>query len=173
MHATKSYFGRPLALLMCAAALAASLMVVVLASPARADTLTVTNTRDSGAGTLRRAISIANGEGSVFDTITFSPGGRGTITLASPLTITDTANQGLTIDGGSAADVTISGNDRVQVFEVSSGANLTLANLTVANGNAGDCPSSEDAFGGAISLFKGPRQAWQRCPTQRSPVIPP
>lgn len=139
MTTTKSYFGRPLALLMCAAALAASLMAVVLASPARADTLTVTNTRDSGAGTLRRAIAIANGEGSVFDTITFSSGGRGTITLASPLpTITDTASQGLTIDGGSAADVTISGNDRVQVFEVGSEANLTLANLTVADGNSGD-----------------------------------
>ena len=152
MHASKSYFSRPLALLMCAAALAASLMTVVLASPAQADTVTVTNTRDSGAGTLRRAISLANGEGSVFDTITFSPGGRGTITLASPLpTITDTANQGLTIDGGSAADVTISGNDRVQVFEVSSGANLTLANLTVAHGNAGDC--IEDGFGGGIFNF--------------------
>ena len=117
MHASKSYFSRPLALLMCAAALAASLMTVVLASPAQADTVTVTNTRDSGAGTLAGRYPSPTVRAASSTRSPSPPGGRGTITLASPLpTITDTVNQGLTIDGGSAADVTISGNDQVRVF---------------------------------------------------------
>ncbi len=40
----------------------------------------------------------------------------------------------LTIDGG--GNVTISGNNSVRVMEVNSGADLTLRNLTIANGNA-------------------------------------
>jgi hypothetical protein len=49
------------------------------------------------------------------------------------LTIADSA--GLIIDGGSA-DITVSGNYAVRVFEIGSGAKLTLNNLTVANGSA-------------------------------------
>ena len=114
------------------AALAASvLMAVVLAAPAQAAPFSVTNTADSGEGSLRQAISDANANAGE-DTIAFDPSLSGqTITLASQLTITDSA--GLTIDGGSA-DITVSGNNAVRVFDVRSGAKLTLNNLTVANG---------------------------------------
>jgi predicted outer membrane repeat protein len=55
-------------------------------------------------------------------------------------TITDAS--GLTIHGRKAK-ITVSGNDAVRVFEVGSGAKLTLARLTVADGKSGD-------FGGGI-----------------------
>ena len=115
------------------AVLAASvLMAVVIAAPAQAAPFSVTNTADSGEGSLRQAISDANasvGE----DTIAFDPSLSGqTITLGSQLAVADSA--GLTIDGGSA-NITVSGNNAVRVLDVRGGAKLTLNNLTVANGN--------------------------------------
>lgn len=114
------------------AALAASvLMAMVLAGPAQAAPFAVTNTADSGAGSLRQAISDANGSVGE-DTIAFDPSLSGqTITLGSQLAVADSA--GLTIDGGSA-NITVSGNNAVRVLDVRSGAKLTLNNLTVANG---------------------------------------
>jgi hypothetical protein len=123
---------RPLALLVLAA-LGASMMIL-LASRAQAADFVVTTTANSGAGSLPQAIVDANANAGA-DTIRFQAGLSGTITPASTLDVTDSA--GLTIDGA-AANITISGNDQVQVFEVSSEANLTLANLTVAHGNTGD-----------------------------------
>ena len=52
------------------------LAAVLLASPAFAATFTVTNTNDSGAGSLRQAILDANGNGGV-DTIAFNIAGSG------------------------------------------------------------------------------------------------
>ena len=138
-----SYFTRPLALLLWAT-LAASVMMV-LASPAHAAAYTVNSTADttdsdgcttaSGGCTLREAINAANTSSGVADTINFdeqSIPGQQTITLGSQLTITDSA--GLIIDGGSA-NITVSGNNAVRVFDVVlSGAKLTLTNITVANG---------------------------------------
>ncbi len=118
------------------AALAASVVMaaVVLASPAWAATYTVTNNADSGAGSLRQAIVDANATTGVADKINFDLGSAATITLTSSLPpITDGA--GLTIDGGSA-DITISGDNQYHVFEVGSGAKLTLSNLTVAHSTA-------------------------------------
>src|SRR5215211_5716204 len=131
-----SYLRRPLAALLMAAALAASVVIaaVVLASPAWAASLTVTNNADSGAGSLRQAIIDANATTGVADTINFDLGSAATITLTSSLPpITDGA--GLTIDGGSA-DITISGDNQYHVFEVGSGAKLTLSTLTVAHSTA-------------------------------------
>ena len=114
---------RPLAALLKAAALAASVVmaVVVLASPAWAATYTVTNNADSGAGSLRQAIIDANTTTGVADTINFSLGSSATITLTSAQlpTITDVA--GLTINGGSA-NIEISGDNQYRVFEVGSDA---------------------------------------------------
>src|SRR5829696_4137854 len=152
MTTTKmSYFTRPLALLLLAA-MAASVMMVVLASPARAASLTVTTTADehnaNNACSLREAIINANQDdqsgsadcaaGIGKDTIFFDLGNSpATITLSSELsTITDP--DGLTVDGASA-NITVSGNDvfsgndGVRVFEVASGAELTLNKLTVSN----------------------------------------
>lgn len=95
-----------------------------------AGTITVTNLDDSGAGSLREAITTADGDAGA-DTIVFDAALNGTITLVSNLpTITDTA--GLTIDGNSR--ITVSGNNSVQPFFVDDDASLNLENLTVSNG---------------------------------------
>ena len=99
-------------------------------TPAYAATLTVTNTNDSGAGSLRQAIADAASG----DTITFDAGLSGqTITLTSgELAIA----KDLTIDGSAlASQVTISGNNTSRVFNISSGS-VTLNNLTIAYGNS-------------------------------------
>src|SRR6266498_1181347 len=102
---------------------------------AHAASFIVTNTNDSGPGSLRDAIDQANAAAGA-DTITFNTAGvfatTQSITLASTLpNITDPAR--LTIDG-SGADVTISGNNAVRVMDVQIGAALSLQNLTIANG---------------------------------------
>ena len=124
--------------LLVAALAAGVLMAVVLAGPAQAAPFSVTNTADSGEGSLRQAIGDANASAGE-DTIDFDPSLSGqTITLGSQLpAVTDGA--GLVIDGGSAK-ITVSGNNAVRVFAVGlptiSGAKLTLNNLTVANGRS-------------------------------------
>jgi hypothetical protein len=128
-----SWVGRMRRTIVPLAALAASLLLMMVAGPAWADTFTVTNTNDSGAGSLGAAITEANANTGA-DEITFADGVGGTITLASTLpTVTDP--EGLTIDGGQSASVTISGRDHVGVFEVEAGAELALLNLTVADGS--------------------------------------
>jgi CSLREA domain-containing protein len=91
---------------------------------------------------LREAINTANAS-NADDTITFSV--SGTITLGSNLpNIADAATAGaLTIDGG--GNITLSGNNSVRVMIVDFGANLTLQNLTIANGSAD--------YGGGIFNF--------------------
>ena len=76
------------------------------------------------------------------DTIFITAAGtsNGTITLASAL---PQITSGLTINGGNYA---ISGNDAYQIFHIN-GGNLTLNNLTLTEGKAGD--------GGAIHLASG------------------
>jgi hypothetical protein len=91
----------------------------------------VTNNTDSGAGSLRQAI-IDSCDGG---TITFSSlfNSAQTITLASELLI----DKGLTITGPGANLLTISGNNAVRVFNISTGNfAVTVSGLTIANGNS-------------------------------------
>ncbi|MEA3342324.1 MAG: choice-of-anchor Q domain-containing protein [Chloroflexota bacterium] len=109
-------------------------LVVAPARPARAAAYVVSNTNDSGAGSLRQAIidALASPED---DTITFSV--SGTINLATTLPNLDQGGA-LTIDG-TGQNITISGpgagcttNPNCGVFR--SQITLTLINLTVTNG---------------------------------------
>ena len=111
--------------------LALSLGTVAI-STAHAAAFTVTSLADSGAGTLRQAITDANTAAGA-DTISFAV--SGTVTLASTLPpITDAS--GVTISG-TGQTVIISGNNAVVVMQVATGALLTLNNLTIANGSGG------------------------------------
>jgi hypothetical protein len=104
--------------------------------------ITVTNTSDSGAGSLRQALADA----AAGDTITFSVPASSTITLSSTLVIT----KQLTIDGSTAAGLTVSGNHAVRVFDTS--APLTLRALTITKGNvAGLGPTGQ---GGGLRSSK-------------------
>jgi large repetitive protein len=89
--------------------------------------LTVTNTNDSGFGSLRDAMANAVSG----DTINFSLASPATITLASTLTV----NTSLTISGPGASNVAISGGNAVQVFSIGGGTTVNISGVTIENGN--------------------------------------
>ncbi len=92
-------------------------------------TYTVLNLNDGGPGSLRAAM--ASGD----NTIDFTSGLHGTLTLTSgELLITDS----VTINGPGANRLTVSGNNASRAFEVSSGLNVNINNLTIAHGYALD-----------------------------------
>nr|MBP7693866.1 right-handed parallel beta-helix repeat-containing protein [Anaerolineales bacterium] len=114
-------------------ALALSFLLALLGRPgaglpaAYAATQTVTNTNDSGAGSLRQAIAAA-GSG---DTIVFN--------LATPATITLTSgalnlNKNLTITGPGADQLTISGGNLSRVFTTTVGTTTAISDLAIAQG---------------------------------------
>jgi len=93
-----------------------------------AATLTVINNSDSGAGSLRQAI-IDSPSG---DIINFASSLDGqTITLTSGELLID---KNLKIKGPGAKNLTISGNNAVRVFNVTSTGTVSFSGLTIANG---------------------------------------
>jgi hypothetical protein len=95
--------------------------------------ITVTNTNDSGAGSLRQAIiSAAAG-----DTIQFAAAVTGTITLTSGAL---NVNKNLTIQGPGANMLAVSGNNASKVFIISAGVTVSISGLTVQNGT-GNAPA--------------------------------
>jgi hypothetical protein len=96
-------------------------------------TLTVTNTADSGAGSLRDAIAAAQAG----DTIDFDPSLNGqTLQLTSGELV---INKSLDIEGPGQGQlpVTVSGNATNRVFDITDPSTIvTLANLNTANGVA-------------------------------------
>ncbi len=80
---------------------------------------------------LREAVTAAN-ESKEPASISFSRSGTIVLTAALPA-----INNDVTIDA-SGADITISGNNQVQVFSVASSGALTLRNLTITAGAADD-----------------------------------
>jgi len=108
-------------------------------------TFTVTNTNDSGAGSLREAIALANADPTTADTIRF--GGVFTDGDFTNDTLTLTTGSlpiagNVTIDGSGGNPITISGNNSTQVFRINSGT-VALNALTLINGR--------DFGGGSIS----------------------
>jgi hypothetical protein len=94
----------------------------------------VTNTNDSGTGSLRWAIATANAQTGP-STITFSAlfNSTQTITLTSgPLTLTNPTLT--TIQGPGASLLTVSGNSTQQVFVVNLGASATVSGVTLSRG---------------------------------------
>jgi len=106
-------------------------------------TFTVTNTADSGAGSLRQAVLNANASPGA-DTVSFDESLNGlTITLTSgELTIADSVS----ISGPGASQLTVSGNDASRVFSIYSGV-VSMSGLTISNGRSD--------YGGAIVSYAG------------------
>ena len=99
-----------------------------------ATTLIVTSTTDSGPGSLRSTIGLAQAG----DTIQFNLAANSTIILTSgELTITVP----ITIDGSTATNLTLSGNHTNRIFAAS--VPLIVRSLTIVNGNS-------NAMGGGI-----------------------
>ena len=110
------------------------LLLAAGALQAQVPTFVVSNTNDSGAGSLRQAIDDANIAGGN-PTITFDAGAFATpqvITLATSLSATTS----MTVQGPGAGLVTISGNNAVRVMTVGSGVSFVLNDVTVSNGSA-------------------------------------
>jgi predicted outer membrane repeat protein len=91
--------------------------------------IVVQNTNDSGPGSLRAAL--ANPANS--QTITFSPGVTGRISLTSGQLV---VSNGVTILGPGANVLAIDGKGSSRVFYISPGATVTIAGLTITNGSA-------------------------------------
>lgn len=126
------------------------LWMLALPQEARAATLVVDNTGDSGTGSLRWAIANANPG----DTVTFDASLAGqTIALASTLEI----SQDLTIDGSDLiTPVIVSGNDTVRVFYIYTDTTVTFDSLTIANGNITTPEiSGYYAIGGGLKVEAG------------------
>ena len=101
-----------------------------------ASSIAVTSSADSGAGSLREALNVVANSG----TITLDGIAGQTITLLSPLTIT----RNITVEQGAGTAVKLSGNNAVQVLNISSTATVRLRGFTVQNGFAleGGCVSN-------------------------------
>jgi hypothetical protein len=129
------------------AGLSVACLMLALPVICQANTITVNSLNDPGASgicALRDAITAANTEvavngcsaGSGNDTIVFSTGLIGTITLASTL---PSILNSLTIQGPAANPpaIAVSGALIYQVMVVNSGTTLNLSYLTIENGSAG------------------------------------
>src|SRR5437773_5095787 len=95
---------------------------------ARASTITVTNTNDSGAGSLRQALADANPG----DTIDFAVTTPATITLTSGELL---VNKSVTISGPTAGHLSVNGNAASRVFHIEE-VDVTISNLAITNGVA-------------------------------------
>ena len=118
-------------------AVAAAAAVVVVVPPAAAATFEVTNTNDSGSGSLRQAVSDANLAPGA-DTISFAV--TGTIRLTTGGLIVCCS---LTIEGPGPTLLTVSGNRTSGILFTSASTNLSVSGLTLADG-------STNSGGGAI-----------------------
>src|SRR5262249_54026967 len=126
-------------------------------SPAlNANTITVTNTHDSGPGSLRHALPVAiNGE--TINATSVS----GTILLKSgPLQITHNVH----IHGPGAGNLAVNGNATVTVFE-NVAPDVTISGFTITNGKGGS------AGGGGILNLGGQGQGQPRLPLQNSRFV--
>ena len=121
----------------------------LFAQYAKASTITVTNTLDHGAGSLRQAVFNASaGDKTVFSSATFNH--AVTITLNSQIEI----SKSITIDGatGGVVTPTISGNSSVRIFLVDAGAKVTLNRLKLVNGYCSSCSGGGISNLGTLTL---------------------
>ena len=108
------------------AIVAAVVLVLLLGRGAHAATRPVTNTLDSGAGSLRSQIAAA----AAGDTITFIVTGVITLTTGE-IGITHS----LTINGPGPQVLAVSGNHASGVFSMTAGSAVQISGLTFKNGN--------------------------------------
>jgi autotransporter-associated beta strand protein len=136
--------------------------MVALSAPAFAASFTVTNSNDSGAGSLRQAITDANGVAGP-NTITLQAG-LSPIALASNLPLVATSvnivGNGNTIDGGSTyRGFLISGvapNGIDAAATTVSISNLTIQNVKAKGGDGGSPGGGGGGLGAGGAVFVGP-----------------
>ena len=98
---------------------------------------------NSGAGSLRDALTLGSG-----NPVVFSNGLTGTILLTNGEVL---VNRPVTILGPGASVLTVSGNNSNRVFNIASGVTATISGLTIANGrSAGTNFTGAPGWGGGI-----------------------
>ncbi|BCM88800.1 hypothetical protein IAD21_00642 [Abditibacteriota bacterium] len=145
-----------------AALTGAVLLGISAVNSAHADSFTVTNINDAGAGSLRQAILDANGNANpaVEDTITFASNVTGTINLT---TIGDTTSgnsafilkEKLKIVGPGADQLTVQRDASVaslRLFYLPSGATATLSGLTLKNGKTSNDGGAINCSGSTLTV---------------------
>lgn len=152
MQSTSSRCTRPSRSIRDAFASSILLVGCLAVAPAVASNFVVTSTADSGAGSLRSAITQANANAGS-DTITFSLSLPATITLSSSL---PNITGDLTIDGPGAANLAISGANAYRIFFVDGAAfairNITLRDAKARGGDGGESSYYGGGGGGGAGL---------------------
>jgi hypothetical protein len=121
------------------------MLVCALAVPAPANIIPVTNTNDSGPGSLRQALAIAN-DGDTID----ATGVSGVITLTSGTLL---VNHSVTINGAGADVLAVDGNMGSRVFETLSAKTVTISSFTIRNGHTGaDGAGVDNEDGGTMTI---------------------
>ena len=126
--------------------LAVGISWLALGGTAQATNYVVDSPADSGTGSLREAVGIANGNAGP-DSISFDPGVTGTITLTGgSLSISGP----LEIVGPGPDDLAVSGNNGSRILSINSVADpgVAISGLRFTDGEPGDC-----GCGGAIVNF--------------------
>lgn len=116
---------------------------------------TVTNTNDSGTGSLRQAISNANDGDTItfnLDPTNFPPPNTILLTTAAVGDIALQINKSLTIRGTGADNLAISGGSTLQIFSISSGHTVSMSGLTIKNSGAGNGNGGGFFNSGTLSL---------------------
>jgi hypothetical protein len=121
-------------------ALIAILFLGATAGAARAAVIRVTNTNDSGTGSLREALATAK-DSDVIDATHVA----GAITLTTGVLLVE---RSVTINGGGANVLALDGNASSRVFQINSGNTATISGLTIRNGH-------DDTLGGGINIEAG------------------
>lgn len=119
-----------------------------------ATTITVTNTNDGGAGSLRQALAIAQSG----DTIAFEVTGR-IILVSAPLNVPDFKN--INIRGPGATSLLIDGNVTTLLFSIGR-SDVSISDLTITNGD------NNDSDGGAIRMLPGAKLTLSNCVVSNS-----
>ena len=129
----------------CAAVVVAAAWLVWSAAPALGATYTVTNTGDSGAGSLRAAINGVDISPNPPDTIVFAPNVTGVIDLISgPLAIT----QSVAIEGPGASTLELDGNGgEIQIMTLSGTATASISGLEFGFGASTSAGGAIDNLG--------------------------
>lgn len=100
-------------------------------------TLTVTNDNDSGTGSLRYELGLAQPD----STIDFAPSAYGTIALTSgPLSVGTSVD----VQGPGASKVTVDGGGKSSDFTIAQGVEATISGLTITGGSV----ATPGTFGG-------------------------